>query len=55
MRTMDTEIKLDRFIPMPFSSQYENKGHFNTATWWQWRDRIWRHRVFSRPRGLADG
>jgi hypothetical protein len=40
--------RLSKIIPVPMKSEYgvEDAGvqRIQRATWWQWRDRIYRHR-----------
>ena len=44
--------RLSKLIPMRFTSTYRFRwddgygqpSQHTRSTWWQWRDRIWRHR-----------
>jgi hypothetical protein len=43
--------RLSKLIPVRFTSEYINHGTVSApqrvltrSVWWQWRDRIWRHR-----------
>lgn len=45
-----------KVVPMPMQSCYSvtnSKGVYEPecATWWQWRGRVWNHRIFNERSG----